>query len=283
MSMLFRRGAMASAALLTTLAMATVAYSQQNPAVRPQQNAGQIGQGQVNPTQPQFNQGQINQRQFNQGPVNPAQANQGQISQADRDIAIMLMLGNHGEVAMNKFAQERAQNADVKKFANEMVEQHTAFMNQLRPFTGGWMPSDQQPGAAAPQPGQAPQQPGQPGQAQFAQQQHQPGQMAGRFDWVRFKQDVCNHHLASVERKLESKPRSELDKCFMGSQVMAHQQMLDELQVAKNYVSPQFQQVIEQGIQTTQRHLEHAEHLMAELHKTAGKQTAQQPGEATTR
>jgi hypothetical protein len=55
------------------------------------------------------------------------------------------------------------------------------------------------------------------------------------------------------------------DKCFVGTQVVMHQQMIDAQEVLKQHASPKFQVEIDKGIAGTRTHLKHAEELMKEL------------------
>jgi uncharacterized Rossmann fold enzyme len=47
--------------------------------------------------------------------------------------------------------------------------------------------------------------------------------------------------------------------------------MLDTLKVFKNYASPQLQQAIAQATDVTQKHLDHAKHIIHELEQNAKK------------
>jgi hypothetical protein len=51
----------------------------------------------------------------------------------------------------------------------------------------------------------------------------------------------------------------------MGMQVAAHMKMIDELNVVKNYASSQFQQDLEQSIETAEHHLQEARKIVDEL------------------
>lgn len=54
----------------------------------------------------------------------------------DQTIASILIPANQEEVALGQFAQERTQNPQVKEFAQQLVQDHTQFVNQLRQFGG---------------------------------------------------------------------------------------------------------------------------------------------------
>jgi hypothetical protein len=44
-----------------------------------------------------------------------------------------LIVGNEGEIALAKIAKQRATDPELKQFAQKMIEDHTAFVNKLRP------------------------------------------------------------------------------------------------------------------------------------------------------
>ena len=58
----------------------------------------------------------------------------GQNAQLDNFIASCVALENEGEITLSKLAQQRATNPEVKAFAQQMVTEHTAFLEKLRPF-----------------------------------------------------------------------------------------------------------------------------------------------------
>ncbi len=106
---------------IASVMVAGMAVAQQPPLAQPlpEQQPGQIPQRQL--------QGQTQQR-----PGAPtAQANM-----TDAQLAAWLLVDNHGEVALARLAQQRAQNDDVRKFATQMVEDHTKFIDKIQPFAG---------------------------------------------------------------------------------------------------------------------------------------------------
>lgn len=78
---------------------------------------------------------------------------------------------------------------------------------------------------------------------------------------IQIKEELTKQCIESAQRELSQKQGREFDKCFMGMQVAAHMEMLDTLTVYKNHASSELQQVIEEGLQTTKQHLEHAKQL----------------------
>jgi hypothetical protein len=68
-----------------------------------------------------------------------------------------------------------------------------------------------------------------------------------------------------LTRELGEKHGAEFDNCYVGQQIGAHMEMLDKIRVLRQYASPQLQQVLAQGEQTTQQHLDQFKHLMKSL------------------
>jgi putative membrane protein len=155
----------------------------------------------------------------------------------DAVLAAVLMIGNQGEIEAGKLAAQRADNADVKKFAQQMVDQHSKLLQQLQQIAGP-----------------------------MAQNNHQqPGQS---FDFLSLHRELGQACMDSTRQELESKQGAEFDKCYVGMQIGAHKHMLDTLKVFRNHASPQFQQTLTQAIDTTQQHLDHAKKLMKDLEKS---------------
>lgn len=102
--------------------------------------------------------------------------------------------------------------------------------------------------------------------------------MGSGFDFLRFKEDVAQRKVQQTEAELGRHHGRDFDKAFMGQQLTLHVDMLATLQSARNHATGDFQKTIDQGIQTTQQHLEHARRIMAQLQQNPST-TAQRPGE----
>ena len=205
-------------------------------------------------------------------------------SLTDWQIAEWLSVDNQGEVALAEIAEQQASDKDVKKFAQQMLDEHTEFLQKLQRLTGvgrgeqrqGQQGQTQQgqtqqrqpqqgqarpEGQAQPrQPQQGQFQPGQPGQIQPQQGRPQQG-----LDLVMLKHQLGEQCRQSASRELQRKDGSEFDKCYMGMQIGMHMQMLDTLKVMSRYASQELDQLIEEGEKTTESHLDHAKKIMASL------------------
>jgi predicted outer membrane protein len=67
---------------------------------------------------------------------NPAVGTSGRtdVSRGDRDFVSDLTIAGMAEIELGRMAAERAANADVKQFAQMMVDDHTAAGNKLKPI-----------------------------------------------------------------------------------------------------------------------------------------------------
>lgn len=236
-------------------------------------------------------------------------------SLTDQQLANWLLVDNRGEIQLARLAQDRAACDDVKKFAKQMIDEHSKMVEQLQRFAGmgrGMQTSQQtqrgeegeeyaaqgQPGARSPQqrqqfargqqfreqdsrfPEQG-QQFTQQGQ-QFSQpgQFTQQGQQPGGLNFVRIKQQLGQQCLTSAQQELEQKDGEEFDMCFIGIQIAKHMEMLDTLKVFSRYASPQLDELIEQAEQSTQEHLDHAKELIKD-HEGHGSSTSDKSSKST--
>lgn len=224
-------------------------------------------------------------------PAQPGQpgrglAIQGQPGQLDKYFVSCLRGANQGEITLSKLAEQRASNPEVKAFAQEMIKDHTDMLAKLdRLNQEGARPA----GAAAsrtetrtetrrtettppdadksPRPDRNRDAAVPPGartdvrvdttRGDVAVQAG--GNLADQLEQV--NHEIHERCLASAQKELSEKEGKEFDQCFMFMQVGAHQKMVDTLTVLKTRTTGELQQTIEGGLQTAQRHLEHAKQL----------------------
>jgi predicted outer membrane protein len=192
----------------------------------------------------------------------------------DQQFIACLIIDNKGEVELAKFAQARAQSKEVKDFAEQMINDHGEFVTKLQQLqaANGATPRDarterrrgdetlpaRRPGVAA------------DATAERGGPQH---------IMLQIKKEIAERCLASVKRELEQKKGSDFDRCYMGSQQMAHMKMVDELAVLEKYASPELQKALAQASQTARTHLTHAKTLLAKL-EGASAETARRPDDS---
>jgi predicted outer membrane protein len=269
------RGAWAVAAIMAT----GVAW-----AALPQQNASNPATGQVPTTQRSAN--------WNQ---NRGQAMTGHIN-VDHFLLKVTRQANQDEIATARLAEQRALNPDVKKFAMQLVADHTRFMNRLQQFENGQKAAPGPRGRrfnrgasnfqTTPSTTQAQTTvPGAANQGAFNQPgttgQRVQGQMAGtaRHDaarhFVGIMDQVAEQTQKSVQRELSQKEGAQFDRCFLSWQVLDHIWLVDALTVFEQNASPALQPILQEGLQTSQQHLTHAKALLSRLEQGHTKSTAQ--------
>jgi predicted outer membrane protein len=121
------------------------------------------------------------------------------------------------------------------------------------------------------QPQRQPQAQGQQGQTRQPQQQgiQQTGAQAasGSVDLLQLEREVAQQCLNDSKKKLSEKEGAEFDACFMGQQAGKHAAMATKLTVLKRHASGEFAEVLDEGLKTTESHLEEAEKILDSIVK----------------
>jgi len=135
-------------------------------------------------------------------------------------------------------AEEKAQSEEVKKFAQQMVRDHSPGCQEMHQLAGQLLNQGQQ---------------------------NRAGEQGGRLDWVGIKKQIADQCLAGVKEELQNKSSHEFDHCFMGQQIAAHMKVVDELKVLRNYASNDLRQKIDKELETAQHHLQMAKKIEESL------------------
>jgi predicted outer membrane protein len=215
---------------------------------------------------------------------------------ADAQLAAWLVVDNEGEVALGQFAQQRSQDAQVKEFAQQMVDAHQQIIQKLRQVAGegrraaidkGNERRDQavarreardrrqDDAGAEPRNPNVDVQVNAPGSGEprISVQSEIPGGgrrvHAGGLDFVAIKREIGEQCQQTLKAELEKKEGPEFDKCYLGQQIMAHMQMIDTLKVFQQHASEELKPVLAEGQQTAQGHLEHAKELIKKIEGAA--------------
>lgn len=220
----------------------------------------------------------------------------------DNFIASCLVHGNQAEVVLGRLAQEKSQSDAVKKFAGMMVQEHQALLEKLTRFAPNAGELSQNPsessgrseaaGGAQRDQDRDNQKPSQQNQGQqnqgtaagqssagqgtqnqdrnnlnAAQHAGQAGDMSMNIAMI--EREVAQQCLSDAQAKLSKEEGQKFDKCYMGMQVVAHAQMKSKLTVFSRHASGELKQLIDQGLQTTTKHLEQAESIFKDLDEGA--------------
>jgi predicted outer membrane protein len=253
---LYKVGAIAVA----TLMLASVAIAQERPRVRPQEPG-------ANPAQQNLQ--NLKQR------ITANRPTQG--ANNDRMIADCLAISNQEEIALGNLAAAKSQNPQVKQFAETLVKDHNQFLAQLEKHGAQRVAfsldrEGRRADAAAPA---KPREPGAADQSNTAEQRTAFTQ-DGNLDFINLKRQMAEKCIENAHQGWSEKKGNEADMCFVGSQAVQHQQMINALEVLRPYASAELQPVIDQGISATKTHLAHAEKLAKELGQQASAQPAGQ-------
>jgi predicted outer membrane protein len=239
---------------------------------------------------------------------------QGAQQQLETTLAAKLALCNYEEVVLGQLASERAQNPEVKQFAQQMVQDHRQALTKLRQFrpsiqwqefqqisdqsaqgraaTGQEDPAVARRGA---EPGRTdrptadrddarrdltagregqPRDAAGPGEGEVGRGQ-EGGAQAGPHRFIlQISRETCKHKLEHTKRLLSQKQGAEFDKAYINQQIVAHVGALAELQAVEDQGSQQFQSFVKQTIPHVEQHLQKAQQIAQQLEG----QGAAQPG-----
>jgi hypothetical protein len=92
--------------------------------------------------------------------------------------------------------------------------------------------------------------------------------------------EVAEACLEHARRDAEKMSAAEFDQNFMGSQIVAHKEMLAKLQVFERHVSPQVKELLSDAQETTKKHLEEAMSIHEGLGKQSGRATSESKSES---
>jgi len=231
----------------------------------------------------------------------------GHASHADKMVANQLLEMSKGEVDLANFALKHTQNEEVKRFAQQMIEEHSNFNNQLAKFAspelardlGGQSPTGTEPGTTAPQKGSrpdattppgrtgAPARPGEPGTGTAADRtaadrtgadragaDRGSETAAGGDPSVQICEDIGKQIGSSVQRELSQYQGSDFDRAYVGQQFWGHVIFVSAAKGAEKHVSQDLQQVLNQGATTGEKHLEHCRKLIRDLSANVARGTS---------
>lgn len=261
------------AAFLGAMAMAQQGNEPRERPVQP----GQQGREQTDPAQreqmPREREQVPGQQQREQG-RDPSDVS-GRVTKADQQIASMLAVDNWKEIQLSEFGSQRAQNPEVKQFAQQMIQDHSAMIKDLQKFSKSDIErqmshsAERQPGAlgegSAARTGEREMRGAEGAQASPVGQRGAGAARGGELDFLEIKRQVAEQCVQSAKQDLQQKSQAEFDKCFMGMQVMAHSGMVDVLNVLQDYASPELRPVLDEATQKTRQHLDEARSILEKI------------------
>lgn len=195
----------------------------------------------------------------------------------DRDFVALLQICNRGEVEMATFVQEKLQHEKAKEFAAMMIKDHQACLEKLTTFGGpkpgegavGNAKTNDPPNTTAPTPAVAVRGDG--------IRVNAPGvdvQLGGNRSFyapgvnplIQVKEEIAQECMNGAKKELEAKQGAEVDKCYIGMQIVKHAEMVATLTVFhKRAQDSQFKEMLSESLTKTQQHLETAKTIMKAL------------------
>jgi len=241
----------------------------------------------------------------------------GQQHSADQEIAAKIYGGARNEVELARFAQERAQDDEVKDFAAMMIKEHQPQVQKMGKMAGGLVNASaasaegrtetrtetrrvdpdandsgsegarrdddrrddarregrddgarandrrEERGAARGGEARGDEARGSEGATTRTTTTTTAGAAGhGAIDWNMVHAQVADQCLKSTREELGRFKGADFDKAYMGQQIVAHMQMIDELKVLRSHATSQLQQEIDDGIEHAEHHLQEARKIM---------------------
>ena len=224
--------------LLSAAGAATIVAQQQNPTGKPH-----------DPAAPQ------------QGTRDPAPADASKLD--DGILATWLLVENDNEVALSQIALQRAQDPEVKQFAQRMVDDHGEMGRKLRTVAGaagfdskGVSKGDAKGDAKGGD---------DDGDVAHALERSPGHDIKSGLDHVALLRELGIQCLLSARTELESKQGAEFEQCYVGMMIGGHFKVNDQMTVFQRHASPEFKSALAEGQKTVQMHLDEAKQLVKRL------------------
>lgn len=224
--------------------------------------------------------GDVNQNQTN---YRVAEAAVGGKNPVDHFLANCLLGANKAEVELSQIAVQKSENAEVKQFAQQMIQDHNKLIEQLQPLAmmhGGAKSAGRTnsttalPGSSAadqtlpPSVAIATIPPRDATTEITASPYATTTAVAGGsavHELMQVERQINERCLQMAKDELQKKSGAEFDKCFIGNAIGAHAHALAALEVIGKQRQGQLAQVAQQALPTVQQHFDHAKQLMKQL------------------
>lgn len=189
--------------------------------------------------------------------VSPGQNGQGVTV---KDALIMkLKKANQAEIELAQMAQQKVDDEELKQFTQMIIQDHQAFLQKLEQQHGqqGRQGQVNQPG----------QQPGQADAARAGRTQQglgAAGQMQGQQvpqQLVQIMDQAHQNCLKMTKDMLQEHEGKDFEMAFLGHQIVTHTNMIAELKAIESAGPSELQPLVQQAIDSTQKHLDRAKQL----------------------
>jgi predicted outer membrane protein len=220
-----------------------------------------------------------------QDPLRELSRDQG-TTEADEILASWLLIENNNEIALSQIAAQRAQDPEVKQFAQSMVEAHRQMAQGLQPFAGDvGIAGSSAIDASATKPADPKTNDPMTAGTERTPAAGQPQEGASRttgvgttdrpsmqqLDHVALLKELGRECLASSREALEQKQGADFDRCYVGMALGAHMKANDAMTVFQRHASADLAIEIGKAQRMVASHLEQAKGLAKRLegHKPA--------------
>ena len=204
-------------------------------------------------------------------------------SRLDGFLANWLLIDNRNEVAIAEIAQQKAQDPEVKRFAQKMIEDHRQFADKLQSFAGtmGYSGRNETPGSTSSRGGTDGNRGGTDSNSDDSQGSTT-GSQGSRgssttgpeygFDGSKHMifEELGQQCLDSAKKELNQHSGADFDRCFMGMMVGEHMKANDMLTVFQRHASGSLKNVLSEGQSTVSTHLDQAKEIKRKLEGSVG-------------
>lgn len=195
---------------------------------------------------------------------------------SDHMFASCLAIGNQEEVIIVKHAQEKLQNAEVKKFAKMMIEDHQAMLKKL----AKWAPDATQEGYLSEKDAHTERATASPAAVnvkvgnivQVGTDQSQSHHNAG----IQIHREIAEECIRAAKAGMAEKDGAEFDKYFIGYQISGHAMMKNTMVVFERHATGELKELLAESIKTTEKHMKKAEQIMTDLNSHSSGAKAEQ-------
>ena len=103
------------------------------------------------------------------------------------------------------------------------------------------------------------------------------GGAAGGLNWISIHKQIADQCLATAKQEFGQKEGAELDRCYLGGQIMGHMKALDEIKVLRNYASPELRAELDACSEHCADHLKEAKVLAKKLEGESAPRVSRKP------
>lgn len=186
----------------------------------------------------------------------------------DSHVADCLILANQEAVAILKIGAERAQNEEVKQFAQKSLEDHEKALKELQKFASEKHAKSQLQAGTEERAGEsriATREARKPAAGEERTAAASAEELCDRMFEIQHR--AARECLNLTQKELAKWKGAEFDQAFLGQQTGAHIGMYAHLKALEGEVSPELEKVIQHCTKVTMEHKDQADKLMTQLAK----------------